>query len=296
MEHTKPLEPDMEPDDPDRFLILDVSYLMSVVEEQLATLAPDSRNKAVPVEGLTKQQSIQLLERMLLRWESRPSRQHPRKEQYERLLATGGIDAVCHFLRQGSLATQQADSDTDEHEEIHAFDVHGYLSSTAPEKSHTTYSCRQTNISEGGMAIVTNQSEVGDLPIGQVVLAESEQAQGEARWRTGVVRRLIQRGQSMVELGIQFLPGTVTATYIRPEGFGAGGSSSGQPALLITDGNGVADMLITPPMMYEMGRQYEMEIADGSNIRVFAGRMLESSGCFDRFEFDQEGNYDEDME
>jgi hypothetical protein len=295
VERTKPLQPDMDPEDPERFLILDVSYLMSQVEEQLASLISDSEHKAAPVGGLTIQQSVQLLERMLQHWQSRPSRQHPRKEQYERLLATGGIDAVCHFLKQGSLATQQESFGTDEHEEIHAFDVHGYLSSSATEKSHATYSCRQTNISEGGMAIVTNQSEVGDLPIGQVVLAESEQAQGEARWRTGVVRRLIQRSQSTVEIGIQFLPGKVTAVSIQPEGLGASGTTGGHPALLITDGN-VPDMLVTPPMMYEMGRQYQMETADGYSARVFAGRMLESSGCFDRFEFQQDDYYDNNAE
>jgi hypothetical protein len=294
VERTRPLQPDTEPDDPDRFLILDASHLISVVEEQLATLEPGSSNKAVPIEGLTRQQSIQLLQRMSKLWQSRPSRQHPRKEQYDRLLAAGGVDAVCHFLKQGSLTPQRENASRDDHEEIHAFDVHSYLSSTATEKSHATYSCRQTNISEGGMAIVTNQSQVSDLPIGQVVLAESEQAQGEARWQTGVVRRLIQRGQSTVEIGIQFLPGKVTAVSLRPEGSTASSSAnSGQPALLITDGNGVTNMLVTPPMMYELGRKYQMEITDGSVIRVFAGRMLESSGCFDRFEFDQEDTYDE---
>jgi hypothetical protein len=294
VERTGPLQPDLQPDDPDRFLILDAGHLMSEIEKQLATLGPDSKSKAQPVEGLTKQQSIQLLERMLQLWQSRPARQHPRKEQYDRLLAAGGIDAVCHFLRQGSLAPQQENTNSEEQEEIHAFDVHSYLSSTATEKKHPTYSCRQTNISEGGMAIVTNQSDVSDLPIGQVVLAESEQAQGEARWRTGVVRRLIQRGKSMVEIGIQFLPGKVTAASIRPEGYGGSGTTSEQPALLITDGNGVTDVLVTPPIMYEMGRQYQIDTADGSSFRVHAGRMLESSGCFDRFEFHQNNSYDEE--
>jgi hypothetical protein len=297
VERTRPLQPDTEPDDPERFLILDASHLISAVEDQLATLEPGSKEKAVPIEGLTKQQSMQLLQRMSQLWQSRPSRQHPRKEQYDRLLAAGGVDAVCHFLRQGSLTPQQEDSGSDEHEEIHAFDVHSYLSSTATEKSHATYSCRQTNISEGGMAIVTNQSQVSDLPIGQVVLAESEQAQGEARWQTGVVRRLVQRSQSTVEIGIQFLPGKVSAVSLRPEGAAASSSSrSEQPALLITDSNGISNMLVTPPLMYEIGRQYQMEAADGSSVRVFAGRMLESSGCFDRFEFDQEQGYDEGME
>jgi hypothetical protein len=46
--------------------------------------------------------------------------------------------------------------------------------------------------------------------------------------------------------------------------------------------------------MYEMGRQYQIDTADGSSFRVHAGRMLESSGCFDRFEFHQNNSYDEE--
>jgi hypothetical protein len=295
MEETKPLRPDMDPENPERFLILDALHLLSVIDGQLATLAPNFKEKAIVMEGLTKQQSSQLLKHMQQYWQSRPSRQHPRTEQYDRLVAVGGIDAVCHFLRQGSLAPLQETPGGDEQEEIHAFDVQGYLSSTTSEKkSHATFQCRQTNVSESGMAMVCNQSGVSDLPIGQVVLAESEQAQGPMKWRAGVVRRLVQRSQTTVELGIQFLPGKVTAASIRPEGFGAAGSTTEQPALLVTDGNGASYVLLTPPMIYELGRQYLMETADGSSNHVFAGRMLESSGCFDRFELHEENLYGED--
>ncbi len=294
IEPVKPPLPVKEPENPDRFLILDTNHLMSEIDQQLESLAPDSKKKGQPIPGLTRQQSIQVLDRMLQCWQSRLSRRHPRREQYDRLVAVGGIDAVYHYLKQGSLAPQQGGHGTDEQEEIQAFDVTGYLSATSVEKSHTTYSCRQTNISESGMAIVTNQPEVNDLPIGQIILAESEQAQDAARWRAGVVRRLVQRNQTTMELGIQFLPGKVSAVSIRPEGFGAGGSTTQQPALLVTQGNGTLDVLITPPMLYEIGRPYEVEISEGYSNRIYAGRMLESSGCFDRFECHTEDPYEED--
>lgn len=278
----KPFSPEQKVD-VKRYCLLVTSPLSKSIDHTLASIRSRQMGKVKGLDGLNETQAEQLLQRMLLFWRAHPLRGFPRREQYDRLLVVAGIDAINDFLRKDTAHADYRHHRTRRSEELQGTDVNTSFTAAPREVRHHTYHWRQLNISEGGVGVVVQQSGINGFPIGQLVLIESEGAVEHAKWRLGVIRRLIQQNSSMLELGVEFLPGKASAATLRPEVFGAERRADFLPALVVRENDRSERIVIAPPMTYRPDRQYVLETTDGETSKVLAGNLLESTGSFERF-------------
>jgi hypothetical protein len=278
----KPFSPEQKVD-VKRYCLLVTSPLSKSIDHSLALIRSNQLEKVKGLEGLSKAQAQQLLQRMLLFWRAHPLRGFPRREQYDRLMVVAGIDAINDFLRKGTAHADYRKHRAQRSEELEGTDVSTSFTPAPREIRHHTHHWRQLNISERGIGVVVQQSGINGFPIGQLVLIESESAVQHTSWRLGVVRRLIQQNSEMLELGVEFLVGKAFAATLRPEVFGAERRADFLPALVMKQNENSERTLITPPMTYRPDRQYVLETTDGETSKVLAGNLLESTGSFERF-------------
>ncbi|MES9873954.1 MAG: hypothetical protein ABW146_12625 [Candidatus Sedimenticola sp. 6PFRAG7] len=278
-------DPEKPPGDPSHYLVLDVSPLNQEIHRQMQVLKAKPNT---PIAGVSKRaggSTERMIRNMLLAWHVQPHRRHPREERFDWLIAACGIAATQHFLLEGKLTavTHEPEAVAEPGEETEAIEILD-LQQTGPS-GYDTQRWRQVNLSASGVGIVLNPADAGGLQVGQAVLLESERRGGEGSWVIGIVRRLIQRDRSTLETGIQFIRGTIHPATIRPEVFGTQDSADLQPALLLDAGDEHPEVLLTPHLIYHKGREYVVEDHAGKTIRVTANGLVESTLCFDRFEY-----------
>ena len=268
------------PSIPERYMILETHRLNVLISRHLDILSED---KYAPIRGCEKIEADAkrlLLKQMLHIWHTNPKRRHERKDRFDRISCAFGVGQVYHFLKQGTMHQPYADpeAESDKGSQGNAIDpeLSGILS---------IYECRQENISTSGMMILSSDQNIDSLKIGQLIVTESSITENTGRLKVGIVKRIVNRDNSTIEFGVQFLPGILSAATILPEIFGRQHSADLQPSIALELGENQPKALIAPHFIYQANRHYVLDIKGDGTHRVIAGKLLETTNCFDCFEY-----------
>ena len=272
------------PPDPSKYMLCETHRLNLLISSHLEMLAADGSASIRGTEELPVDQKRQMLRQMLHIWHSNPKRRHERKDKFDRLSCAFGVGSVYYFLKKGTMRKEAAKSEYGQASAARDFTLNRPGEPKLSDNLHT-YECRQGDISISGMGILSSEQNISNLKIGQIVVAESEVGYKPAQMKVGIVRRIIHQDQSTIQVGIQYLPGRLFAATALPEIFGRKERADLQPCLLLELGENQPKAIITAHLIYQANRHYILDIAGGNTKRVIAGKLLESTGCFDCFEY-----------
>lgn len=279
--------PDKPPQAPGNHMILETHGLNINISKHLDILSEDSTALIRGSEKLNPDIKIYLLRQMLHIWHTNPKRRNERKEKFDRIACAFGVNSVYQFLKEGSMQinpNRETETDLDRDEDI---DIDMDINSIEPELAGSlkTYECRQENISSGGMMIISSDQQIAKLKIGQIVITESLIEETAHILKIGVVRRISNRSHNTTEFGVQFIPGKLVAATVLPEIICRKHGVALQPCIVLELGENQPKALITANLIYQADRHYVLDIKDRVINRVIAGKLLESTACFDCFEY-----------
>ncbi len=272
--------PEKLPSNPGRYMILETHRLNILISRHLDIL---SDTDSAPIRGsekLNPSTKKHMLKQMLHIWHTNPKRRHERKEKFDRLSCAFGVGSTYQFLKEGTMRKPY---------QVHGSNELANSPQNIPEPELTdilnTYECRQENISANGMMILSSEQKIAKLKVGQMVVTESMVGEEPQPLKIGVVRRIVNRDQNTTEFGVQFIPGKLFAATVLPEIFGRKHGADLQPCILLELGKNKPRALITPNLIYQADRHYVLDVKNGDTNRVIAGKLLESTACFDCFEY-----------
>ncbi len=278
-EKPKPFDPDKLPTNDTQLLLLNALPLNATVHEQLKVVQSGNAATIPPLKSLNYWSATRILQSMLLGWHVLPSRRHERAERYDWLISTCGIGSVHHYLQTSAADEGEADEMeatlTDSQVDI------GSTSLGITAAIHHRFRCRQTNISASGVCLIMAPEDAQGIHVGQIMVLESERERGVGRSKLAVIRRMIHRDASSLEVGLRFLPGEVRTARIE---LSSQSRSDRQPALLIRRNGSGESELITPSLVYQPYRRFLLHTRSGDPMEASAGKLIESTCCFDRFE------------
>jgi hypothetical protein len=269
--------PESPPQTPGKHMILETRGLNIVISKHLDILSEDNAALIRGSENLNPGIKIHLLRQMLHIWHTNPKRRSERKEKFDRLACAFGVGPAYQFLKDGTIKNQQEVEHEAGDETIDTIDE--------VATTHAVYECRQENISSGGMMIISSDQTIDKLKIGQIMVSESLISEETKQPKIGIVRRIISKDQNTTEFGVQFIPGKLLAATALPEIFGRKHAADIQPCIVLELGENKPKALITPNMVYQADRHYVLDTYQGRTNRVIAGKSLESTACFDCFEY-----------
>ncbi len=270
---------DNPPSNPGKYMVLETHRLNIVISRHLDIILDSSSSPIRGCEKLTPDTKRHILKQMLHIWHNNPKRRHERKEKFDRISCAFGVGSAYHFLKEGTMRIPYMES---EHE-----GTESNQNMPGPELTDIlmTYECRQENISASGMMILSSDQSIAKLRIGQMVVTESMIGEKPLPLKVGIVRRITQRDQNTMEFGIQFLPGKLRAATALPEIFGRQHAADMQPCVVLELSEDKPKALITPHLIYQASRNYIIDVKDIGTNRVIAGKLLESTNCYDCFEY-----------
>ncbi|MEJ1376439.1 MAG: hypothetical protein RPU32_00460 [Candidatus Sedimenticola sp. (ex Thyasira tokunagai)] len=269
------------PKNPESCLLLDSIPLCNLINQQMQTIGTKTTPSVPGLKNLNSASIQQLLRNMLVAWHLQPQRRHPRQERYDWLIIACGITDIAHFLKYGGIVNT-APSESMLDEELVTI---GDAISPHQVVTHNTFRWRQTNISKSGIGLEVAPDNSSSLQVGQLVLMESERSENGENWIIGVVRRFIARNKDTTEVGVQFIQGSISAASIKPMVFGTTDIADFQPALLLDRGEKHPSAIITPHLLYHPEREYFVDGGKHLKTRIFADKLLQSTCCFERFEY-----------
>jgi len=272
------------PSDPVKYMICETHKLNLLINKQLETLSSDGSAFIHGTEHLAIDNKRQMLRQMLHIWYTNPKRRHERTNKFDRLACAFGVSSVYHFLKSGSMRNRTSIGGT-EQDGI----SQDYLLSRPGEPNLSEglhiYEFRQEDTSASGMGILSSEPGISNLKIGQLIVVESKIGNIPGQLRVGVIRRIARRDHATKELGVQYLPGRLFPATALPEIFGRKHKADLQPCLLLELGESQPKAIITPHLIHQASRHYIIDITGGDTKRIIAGKLLESTGCFDCFEY-----------
>lgn len=269
------------PANPERFMLLETHRLNLLISRHLDILSESKTALIRGTEQLDPGAKMQILRQMLHIWYTNPKRRHRRKDKFDRIACAFGVGSVYHFLKEGTMRRPYPQSGPDDNASP------PQNSNMEPELSSilSTYVCRQENISANGMMILSSEQSIPKLRIGQMIVTESMIGETPNPLNIGIVRRIINKDPDTTEFGVQFIPGMLSAATALPEIFGREQGADLQPCIVLELGENKPKALITPHLIYQPSRNYVIDINGGATNRIIAGKLLESTECYDCFEY-----------
>jgi len=268
---------------PKRHRLLHVNSLNLVIHQQRKQLLENGGTPPNGVSHLTKEQANQMFRHMLLAWHVRPTRRSERHEKYGYHAVTYGLSAINHYLKKGSF-TQENDTSFNDLVDDTALTLEESTSFHRENKHYTVSSWRIFNQSIGGIGIVVPPPFPKDVQVGQLIMIELETDAGIKQFKTGVIRRMIERDANTLEVGVQFLPGKIAPISIRPCFYDKEIKADFQHGILMDRGSKAQKALITPSNMYKCQREFVLE--NNAFIQhIVSDSIIETTPIFDCFDY-----------
>jgi hypothetical protein len=270
----KPPDPDILPQNPDRFRYLNLLPVSKQVHQQIKRL--ELRDESPPEDLLRDRQldPITLLKRMLIAWHGRQERRCERETTFDWLLCGYGLGAMQFFQQQ---QTQEISVSEVVEEDIIA-DTAQSFSPQTQSAVYTLIRCRQINRSASGLCLHLARSSNLKPQVGQVVILQRETAQPADGAQAGIIRRMLCVDADTLEAGIQFIRGTTHPIMVRT----AGEQGSAQPALWIDGGDGRNSTLMVALAMYQRSQKFIIEGGLPAAV-VAVEKLVECTPNFARF-------------
>ncbi len=262
------------------FRVIDPGPLRSLLELHRGALEGPEPRLPPGLEAMQPFRADQLIGRMEQSWLEPARRESVREESYDWLPVACGIVAIVAQLRELTRANDsfhyapaRMDPDRDP------------PAGPGGRPVNRLPSWRQFNRSAGGVGMRVRLPTPQDLRVGQLVLIEDTGATRAKGWLIGVVRRMIERDGTNVEIGVQFLGARAQPVTVRPIVLGRTPTPDLQPALLVDRAdNDDRGELITPCNLFRQGRELTVNLGR-SKLQVGTLRLLEASPSFERFEY-----------
>jgi hypothetical protein len=144
------------------------------------------------------------------------------------------------------------------------------------------HACRIIDVSNNGMCLGWGEGVAGDARVGEILGIVEE----DRRLRIGMIRSLRVQREGGMEIGIQFIHGSVAAVYCR-----AVGNEDEDPihALFMpaNEIEKIAATLITAGGFHAPGRRLSIDVA-GKQVKARAGRCIINGPVIERFEFSED--------
>jgi len=264
----------------EHFRVIDPQPLHTLLELHRGALeGPDPRFPA-GLDAMHPFRANQLIGRIEQCWFEPARRESEREERYDWLPVACGIPAIAAQLRGIARHGGRYPARTDPF-------AGGEDGPADPgeRSSQALPSWHQFNRSATGVGMRVRLPAPQDLQVGQLILIRDAATPRTKGTPVGVVRRMIVRGGTNAEIGVQFLGAGVRPVKVRPLLFGRTQNPDFQPALMLDrpdyDDRGE---LITPCNLFRQGRELMVDLGR-SNLRVGTVRLIEASPWFDRFEY-----------
>ncbi|MBI2995073.1 MAG: hypothetical protein HYY48_12995 [Gammaproteobacteria bacterium] len=260
----------------DKLRLIDASALGGIIEEQLErvqlgqSLGPGSRLSAYFARTV--------LGHMQRSWGLPPDRYHPREPGEGALELTCGLNAVYYFLNAGQeFAPKIHGNGGDEEEET------GSSAEVTPASSYVVESWNLVDQGPGGFAVIKKEKPHYTVRVGDLIsIGHAPGSTGLREWTLGIIRWLMVLQNRAYRIGVQTIPGSVSAVAVRAVG-GSSHDSHFRRALLLTDRQRQGSQsLITERGLYQEGRALELLYA-GRVLRTSSGALIESAVGFEHF-------------
>jgi hypothetical protein len=275
-----PFSPERAYQPAEQFRMIDPRPLGELLERQRNGLEGPDPILPAGLDAMQPFRAAQLLGRMEQSWLDPAHRETERQACYDWLPVACGIQAIVGQLR----------------EPMHSADDYwpasdppawsGQAASHLPETpAGSLPSWRQFNCSAGGLGMKVRLPAPPELRVGQLLLIQSSAAPSAKGPQVGVVRRMIERDGTDVEIGIQLLGDRVRPVAVRPVVVGRAPTPDFQPALLL-DRPDLDDRgeLITPCHLFRQDRELIVDLGN-ADLRVGPVRLIEASPWIERFEY-----------
>jgi hypothetical protein len=287
MQPPKPLPADLQLL-PEQHRLLYVGALCNNIHKQLQQVQGGSKVVPEATEKLTAIQSIQMFRHMLLAWHVRPERLSPRVEKYGMHRLACGLSAASYFMGKDTVVDERDKNPFGLEEESSSLTLEGHpVTPTFAKASHyKVFEWRIFNISATGMGLIIKAPFPDEVQVGQLVVVEVAREGIEANCSVGIIRRMIQRDDDTLEVGLQFAQGKIHPIALRPQLFGMDTHADYQSGLLVEGGKKTPPTIFSPYGMFRPRQEYVVD-KQWTVGRVFADKLLESTPAFDRFSFEE---------
>lgn len=265
-----------------RYRYIDTHLLCEATRRYVTQAIQDASKLPDALKQMDQIIALQMLRRWYTNWSAPQKRKADRKEKYNRIMSTCGIEAIHHYLLQGSLTERKPIENAYEEDVVlEGSDI--YLNSDQLE-NHPIHEWQLFNLSESGAGLVDEECVSTCFQVGQLVLLAVQHLDDYKQpWMTGIIRRRLEEGKHKNEIGIQFLNGNLHPLEINPLISEASDPSDFSPAFVVNRENGFP-LMLTMRGLFKPNRAYNLR-KEEQRKRIRAVNLIESSRYFDLFTF-----------
>jgi hypothetical protein len=225
---------------------------------------------------MTAKEAMNLLARMLKSWHIRLKRDSERHSTSGQIMVWVGVQNVHRYL------LGETTSEANEDEEITMTQPVGMRDAAQTTMNKKLVALR-SNQSRSGVALrIPRQAAPKEL-IGQLLLISNHETKQGSDWKLGVVKRAMNCGEKLLEVGIQFVTGKLepitlrlakqqTEDEVNPDHGG----------IFIDQGHNNRSSLIVPKHFFVIGQEYRVEeMIPSPSISPL--QQLETTAHFERY-------------
>ncbi|EGV51353.1 hypothetical protein Rifp1Sym_bm00140 [endosymbiont of Riftia pachyptila (vent Ph05)] len=252
MEPSRPFDPDTSPNlDPRRYRRFSLTSVSKRIHRAQQKIAMNGEEPPPGLQHLPPEEAILILRRILKSWHIQQQRGADRQNRPRRVAIALGVTSIHHYLQ--TLAIQNESSSDSSFSVI----LNGNLGADyAPQ--HKSFECMQVDQSASGVALQLQLSQSSSPQVGQLLLITASEDENSSDWRIGVVRRAMRKGNSSLELGVQFIRGHVSPITLRTPNKGKE-EQPGRRALFIDRGHKHRGSVIVSRNSLELDQGYRVD-------------------------------------
>jgi len=237
-----------------RFCLFNILPVSQRLHQDLRAIEKQSAGHPTGLQNLGIKAASNLLRRMLKSWHVRLQRDSERHATSGQARLSLGLWAVHRFFTDPA-ASLAHDSDQ---EEIDLAQQTGVLN-PGTVRNPPAFDCWRCNQSRSGVALLLSMPQTTMPQVGDLVLLTRPESQHVAEAKVGVVRRVLLKEQTMLEIGVQFINGRIIPLSIQPMGAGEEPSGAGFPALYVDLGEIERSSLIVTKDTLVIDQEYRIE-------------------------------------
>lgn len=261
-----------------RFTLFDLNPVSQQIHLLLRRMERSEEQKPSAMTGLTHQESVNLLARMLKTWHIRTKRDSERHSTSGQVQIWAGLHNIHHYMTRQDVASAMETED----DEITIAESRT-LQSVAQDPGRPQLVARRFNQSRSGVALHLAPSAAGRPLIGELILISLHGASDINDWKIGVVKRALNREGGILEIGVQFLLGRIVPITVQPARARTEEEEiPSHPALYIDQGHSHRSSLIVPKRLFVIGQEYRVEEMVPAPC-ITPLQLLENTAMFERY-------------
>ncbi len=195
-----------------RFCLFNILPISQRLHQDLRVIEKQGGGNPAGLQNLGTKTASNLLRRMLKSWHIRMARDSERHTTSGRSKLSLGIQSIHHFLT-GAASPPELDSDIAE--EIALNLETGGLNHSAPP-TFRTLDCWRFNQSRSGVAVLLSLPQASIPQVGELILLTKPDDGNRGEAKIGIVRRVLLKDPTILEVGVQFINGRIVPLSMQP--------------------------------------------------------------------------------